>query len=53
MINRQDTERDLSTTSLGKELNKTIPELRQQLLEKGLLAKKGRDWELTPNGSGD
>jgi hypothetical protein len=50
-MNKEDNpEKELSTTALAKELNKTPQELFQQLSDKGLLVRKDNNWELTANG---
>lgn len=42
--------RELSTTSLAKELNMTSQSAFQMLLDMGLIARNGNVWDLTPTG---
>jgi hypothetical protein len=42
--------KELSTTSLAKELNMTSQSVFQMLLDMGLIARNGSVWDLTPTG---
>jgi len=42
--------KELSATSLAKELNMTLQSVVQMLLDMGLIARRGKVWDLTPMG---
>lgn len=42
--------KELSATSLAKELNMTLQSVVQMLLDMGLIARNGKVWDLTPTG---
>ena len=50
MINSQEFRKEISTSVLGKELNKNSQEIFQQLSEKGLIIRNGNNWDLTATG---
>lgn len=49
-MNDQDNKKELSTSALGKELNKSSQEIFQELSEMGFITRRGNAWELTSVG---
>ena len=50
MNDNSSVNKELSATSLAKELNMTVQSVVQVLLDMGLIARNGKVWDLTPNG---
>jgi len=50
MNEKNELNKELSATSLAKELNMTLQSVIQILLDMGLIARRGKVWNLTPMG---
>jgi hypothetical protein len=50
MSDEKSVEKELSTTSLSKELNKSSQDLFKQLADMGLIIRNGNNWDLTASG---
>ncbi len=50
MNDKPDTRKELSTTALAKEVNKSTQDLFEQLAHMGLIVRTGNTWQLTATG---